>query len=156
MQRIGRPPLHGMSGSSEYLAWIAMRARCENPDHQAYADYGARGIIVDPAWSFFEVFFADMGPRPEGFTLERKNNALGYGPTNCVWATYVDQNRNRRNTVTVQFRGESRVLAELCAGSAIGYSTVHRRIFRMGWDAERALRQPSQYRRRLIGDLAHP
>lgn len=90
---------HGMSGTPEYEVWGQMVARCTNPKHPRYADYGGRGIDVDPRWLQFEAFIGDMGRRPEGgerLTLERRDNDRGYWPDNCVWASYSQQARNRR------------------------------------------------------------
>ena len=78
-----------------------MKSRCYNKNHHAYARYGGRGIMVDPTWMKFDAFLADMGPKPTGYTLERKDNNLGYSKGNCQWSTYKAQARNRRdNTVT--------------------------------------------------------
>lgn len=137
----GRPPGHGMSGSPEYRAWIAMRVRCTKTDDPAYGRYGGRGITVDPEWmNSFDAFIAHMGPRPSPrHTLERLDNELGYGPDNCHWAVWEDQNRNRRNTVFVEHRGERRPLAELCEVHKVDYGRTWRRIFTFGWSPERAL-----------------
>lgn len=73
-----------------------MVRRCTNPKHKKYRHYGGRGITVCAKWMTFENFYSDMGDPPSGLTLERKNNELGYSLDNCIWATYSDQNRNRR------------------------------------------------------------
>lgn len=87
---------HGMTLTPEYRVWRSMHQRCSNPNHVRYGNYGGRGISVCERWSRFENFFADMGPRPTGLTLERINNAEGYAPDNCKWATWSEQNLNRR------------------------------------------------------------
>lgn len=87
---------HGMEGTSEYHTWQSMLARCENPNNPGYENYGNRGIIVCSEWHSFPAFFKDMGKRPLGLTLERKDNDLGYYPSNCMWASWKKQANNRR------------------------------------------------------------
>lgn len=83
-----------MSGT--YRSWHSMRQRCENVNIPQYCDYGGRGITVCERWSSFEDFFADMGERPDGLTLDRINCNGNYEPGNCRWATPKQQTNNRR------------------------------------------------------------
>jgi hypothetical protein len=83
--------------SATYLSWQAMRQRCTNSNCPDWKDYGARGIRVCQRWlKSFVNFLHDMGERPKGMTLDRKDNAGDYTPSNCHWATPKQQASNRR------------------------------------------------------------
>lgn len=87
----------GASTHPLYYCWHAMVARCHNPRNPSYKNYGGRGITVCERWRDDPfMFYLDMGERPTGLTLERKNNDEGYHPSNCVWATRTEQQNNRR------------------------------------------------------------
>jgi len=52
----------------------------------------------------FAAFIKDMGKRPKGLMLERKDNDAGYSPQNCIWADRMTQNNNSRNNVKIKTR----------------------------------------------------
>lgn len=96
----GMKPKHGLANTPTYQAWANAKDRCHNEKAKAYPRYGGRGIVMCERWlDSFDNFLADMGLRPEDLTLERVDNELGYCPDNCKWATYTEQNRNRRGIV---------------------------------------------------------
>jgi hypothetical protein len=75
-----------------------MRQRVLRPSNHNYRYYGGRGIVIDPRWDDFSTFLADMGPRPNGMTLDRINPSGDYTPENCRWATAKQQRVNRRDS----------------------------------------------------------
>lgn len=98
---------HGMTRSREFNTWKGMIARTTNPNDPFYETYGGRGIVVCERWkNSFEDFYADMGPRPPGKTLDREDNDKGYEPGNCRWATKEEQALNRRTTLRLHLGGE--------------------------------------------------
>lgn len=83
--------------SSTYEVWQSMWSRCSNPKHKNYKYYGGRGILICEEWMRFENFLADMGERPEGLTLDRRDPDGNYEKGNCRWVTWDIQVKNRRN-----------------------------------------------------------
>lgn len=134
-----RQTKHGMSKSPEYAIWAAMHARCSNPNHKEWPNYGGRGVRVCERWASFENFFADMGPKPsKEHSLDRTDNGLIYSKDTCRWATHVEQHNNTRRNRMLTFQGRTQMAAEWARERGMRYSTLHGRIQR-GWSAERVL-----------------
>ena len=107
-----RPIIHGHSlkknRSPTYTSWIDMRHRCYNQLDIGFMKYGGRGIKICDRWKDnFKNFLEDMGERPPGKTLDRKDNNLGYYKWNCRWATKSEQAYNRRNNGQTCIKGIS-------------------------------------------------
>ena len=83
------------SREKTYNIWYAMKERCTNPRHDSYCRYGAKGITYSVEWVDFSVFLADMGFRPEGATLDRRDNSKGYSKENCRWTDTTTQALNK-------------------------------------------------------------
>lgn len=128
---------HGASSTKTYFAWRSMRNRCESPSSRSYKWYGARGIKVCERWSSFEAFLEDMGEAPIGMTLDREDNDKGYYKENCRWVTQAVQARNSRWNHIIEFKGESKCLAEWARQYNINQSTLRRRL-REEWPLEKA------------------
>lgn len=135
---------HGMTGTATYSSWLSMKDRCLNSKSASYAQYGGRGITIHKPWLDFAVFLEDMGERPSGTTIDRIDNALGYSPGNCRWATPTQQVRNRGVACVVRYRGKDVKLADLAETTALTLSTLYQRIYRYGWSVGKAVRTPSR------------
>ena len=134
---------HGMYDTAEYSIWRAMKSRCRGLNSVAFKYYGGRGIKICQEWSNnFVTFFADMGERPsDKHTLERINNDGDYKPSNCRWATRAEQNRNKRDTRLLTFRGETRCVTDWAKTLGISTGGLFYRL-RHNWSIERALTTP--------------
>ena len=128
----------------EFKTWQRMKSRCHIPSDGCYYKYGGRGIQVCERWrSSFEAFLADMGLRPgPEYSIDRKNNAGHYEPSNCHWTTREVQSRNKRNNRWITFNGLTLCLADWSAKTGINVRTLHARLS-TGWSAERALTEPT-------------
>ena len=99
----GANTVHGYFGTPTYNSWAAMIRRCTDPNNNRYKYYGGRGISVCREWlDSFQSFLEDMGERPSDRTLDRVDPDGDYKPSNCRWATAVEQRNNR----SIMDRGE--------------------------------------------------
>ena len=130
---------HGRDSKDRtYRIWSAMRSRCMTKSNKCYAGYGGRGITVCDRWSSFESFFEDMGEAPDGLSIDRINNELGYSPDNCRWATQKEQTRNTRQNVWIEYNGETKVLTDWAAFAGVTHLTLYKRLKR-GWSVGEAI-----------------
>lgn len=103
------PVKHGLWKHPLYQIWNGIKYRCLVPSSRDYPAYGGRGITICKRWrEDFQAFYDDVAPRPEGLTLDRKNNNLHYScgkceeckangwEANCRWVSRSVQNHNRR------------------------------------------------------------
>lgn len=125
-----------------YASWKAMLNRCERPTHKKFQHYGGRGISVCEQWHSFDSFYADMGPRPAGTTLDRINNSGNYEPGNCAWESRFHQQRNRRNNRMVTIDGRTQCLMDWATENGLRVTTIYDRLKR-GWPMQRAIQTPA-------------
>lgn len=134
---------HGLSYTPEYRAWQQMRLRCTDPGHQAWKDYGGRGITVCPQWMESpQRFLADMGSKPTAaHELDRIDNDRGYEPGNCRWVLRTTNCRNRRSNRGIEHAGERLPLAAWAERVGAAPDVLSRRLA-AGWDMATALATP--------------
>lgn len=134
---------HTKNGQSSmtFATWQGMLNRCQNPNFSKFKDYGGRGITVCERWQKFENFLTDMGERPHGKTLDRKDNDKGYFKENCRWADWFEQANNRRNNVLLTHNGKTQSVIQWAKEMGISQKRIYCRIS-SGWSVEKALTTP--------------
>jgi hypothetical protein len=133
---------NGKSKTPTYYSWQSMISRCYKPNNNRYRIYGSRGIKVCEEWrNSFKTFFRDMGERPPGTTLDRKNNNGDYCKENCHWATNEEQANNKRTTCLLEFNGQFKTIGQWAQIFKINVRTLNSRIAR-GWPISKALLTP--------------
>ena len=111
--------------------WAGMKRRCYSESCRFYWNYGGRGIYVCERWLLpragFLNFLQDMGPRPEGHTIDRIDNDGPYSPENCRWASKSQQQLNRRCVRKIAIDGVEYIASELAKSAGLKTDTVLKR-----------------------------
>lgn len=133
------------SATPTYRSWQSMVSRCTQPSSPAFTYYNKRGIKICKQWRTFANFFADMGERPDGTTLDRyPNNGGNYEPGNCRWATQREQANNKITNLSFTFDGKQFTLAELARHTGASKEKLRSRLCRskLPWTVEGAVKTP--------------
>lgn len=121
--------------TATYECWTNMKTRCSNPKVEAFERYGGRGIKVCARWQLFSNFLADMGDRPDGMTIERRDNDGDYEPGNCFWASRRVQARNRKSNVVATVDGVTLHAQNWAALLGVSRNAFYTRARRDGCEA---------------------
>lgn len=134
--------IHGKSKLRVYQIWIDMINRCYNPKIKNYKNYGARGITVCAEWkSSLECFlkWAFSHGYSEDLTIDRIDVNGNYEPSNCRWATTIEQGRNKRNNRRITHNGRTQTATDWAEELNIPRSRIFNRIDNLGWPPEKAI-----------------
>lgn len=132
---------HGMKKNELYNRWSGMRARCNNPKHISYPSYGALGIRVCKRWDDFKKFHEDMFQSylihvkkhgKDKTSIDRINSKKDYSPSNCRWATPLEQGRRTSRVVLVEHEGQIKSITEWAKYLGLNYTTLYLRYIRYG------------------------
>jgi hypothetical protein len=136
---------HGLYGTPEYKVWAGIKRRCLNPNDKCFARYGGSGITICKRWSdSFDAFLSDMGKRPsDKHSIDRISNKKGYYPSNCRWATGIEQARNKTSNRLLVMNGRAQTLAEWVIETGLHHSLIQYRLH-AGWSIERTLTTPAR------------
>lgn len=136
----GQCPIEGKT--TTYQTWDAMIQRCTNPKNEAWKNYGGRGIKVCDRWlNSFAAFLEDMGERPAGLTIDRRDDNGNYEPRNCRWGNKIMQNNNRRDCRKITHDGRTQTVAQWARELGIRETTIRGRLQR-GWKGPLLLAKP--------------
>ena len=135
-------PTHQVHGQRNptYRVWMTMRTRCYNSLHPSHRGYGARGIAICPQWrDNFDQFLKDMGPRPDGLTIERIDNNASYSPENCKWGTRCEQAGNTRRNLVVEWNMVRCNLIDVARMENVDYASLRYHVTHKGRSLETAI-----------------
>lgn len=123
---------HGKRHTVIYAKYTSIKTRCFNKNAENYPRYGGRGITIYPEWIHdFQAFYDYVSQLEhygeEGYALDRINNDCNYEPGNLRFADNKTQARNKRNTVTVDYKGETMILKDVAELTDIPYKTLYYR-----------------------------
>lgn len=133
-----RARTHGETKTPTYNSWKSMIHRCYREDNASYKNYGAKGIGVCKRWHKYENFKKDMGERPSGHTLDRIDSSKNYSPSNCRWATRIEQNSNRKGQILITAFGKTKNINAWARELGINKRTIRERFY-YGWSHEDCL-----------------
>lgn len=132
---------HGGKGTKLYEVWCSMKRRCELPSVHSYKYYGGRGISVCDEWKESFVAFRDWAYKngyKYGLSIDRIDNNGNYEPSNCRWVTMKEQANNQSSTLKIEYKGETKTLHEWAENLGVKSHTLYQRIYKLGWNIERA------------------
>ncbi len=143
-----------------YATWSAMQQRCNNTSHKAWATHGGKGIKVDTLWGCFGAFTMDMGARPAGYTLQRRDTAENYSRINCFWGPTTTQPRSDRWRAALTDKQVSHIRwlgAHACPKKKIAthFRVSPQTVYKICQHAHRAACQPLCPPESLINRLIH-
>lgn len=117
---------HNMTNTRFWGVWRGMKDRAKD---QSNKNYAGRGIGVCSDWLVFENFYRDMWEGYQhGLTLDRIDNNKGYSKENCIWATHMQQQANKRNNRLIVYKGKQIHLAEFCRVTGVTRGAITPRL----------------------------
>lgn len=93
---------HNKRNHRLYTTWTNIKQRCFNQKSNDFKNYGGRGITVCDEWANdFQAFYdwAISNGYADNLTIDRIDVNGNYEPSNCRWATMLEQRHNRRDTL---------------------------------------------------------
>jgi hypothetical protein len=136
---------HGLCKTSIHSVYRGMIARCYNKGSEFYNRYGGRGITICDEWrnnfiSFYE--WSLSNGYKKWLEIDRyPNNDGNYEPSNCRWATKMENCNNRCNSLFFYIGNEKMTLRDICDRYKLKRATVYMRLFRSKMSILDAIKQ---------------
>lgn len=102
-----------------------MNSRCATPSATGFDRYDGDGVAVCDRWKSFENFYADMGPAPSGYSIDRIDSSKGYEPGIVDWAGCQAQNENRKSVRWIEFDGKRMNIAQWARHLGVSKATLY-------------------------------
>ena len=125
--------IHGHHDERLHKIWSGIRNRCYNPKEAGYKNYGGRGIFMCDEWANDYQDFHDWSIAhgySDDLSIDRIDNDDGYYPSNCRWATIVEQANNRRSNRYITYNNMTHTIAEWARIFNVRSDTLRCRINR--------------------------
>ena len=140
---VKRSTKHNKCYEREYSIWSSMKQRCLNSKARAYKWYGGRGIKICDRWlnddNGFSNFLKDMGNAPPDYSIDRIDPNGNYEPSNCRWASWYQQSRNKTNSHFITVNGITKNITDWSNKCGISRSEINHRMKDLGWSAYDAI-----------------
>lgn len=114
-KNIERLTIHGLRNTKLYNVWCGIKNRCSNPSQISYPYYGTKGITICDEWkNDFKAFYdwSIQNGYKDNLSIDRIDVNGNYEPSNCRWATNLQQARNKSNNVYLTYKNETHCLSE--------------------------------------------
>jgi len=143
-QKVRKIPDISISKTRLYNIWYGMKARCYNPKHIFYYDYGGRGITICNEWKNDVIVFYNwtiVNGYQDDLSIDRIDNDGNYEPDNCKWVSYKDQTNNTSRNHFETFNNKTQTMGQWATELEIDYSLLIHRLY-AGWSVEKAFTEP--------------
>lgn len=136
---------HGMTNTRIYRIWGNIKDRCLNKKCRDYNYYGGRGILICKDWIKFESFYnwSIKNGYKDNLTIDRIDVNGNYEPSNCRWATWTQQENNKRNTFFVEYNGKTQSISDWCRELNLNYNTIKSRLQFRKWTTKKSFETPT-------------
>ena len=142
-QTVKRNYRHGDTKDRLYKIWWGIKMRTTNPNRKEYPRYGGRGIKLCNEWADDHLAFKEWALSngySENLSLDRIDVNGDYEPSNCRWATDLEQANNQTSNHLITYNGKTMNITQWSKETGIPRSTISGRLFKGKKSIEESLR----------------